>query len=71
MRVILGYDTDLQEDTKTMVLEDHKINKKILALWLEWKELERTSRRPDRSSKPSFIKKAFVQDVLDMPCSRL
>ena len=53
MRVILVYDTDLQKDTKTMVVEDQKISKKILALWHEWKELERTSRRPDRASKSS------------------
>ena len=31
---------------------DHNISKKILALWHEWNDLERTSRRPDRASKP-------------------
>ena len=32
-------------------------------------ELERTSRRPDRASKPSFRKKleSFEAEVLDMP----
>ena len=69
MRVVFGYDSDLQEDTKKMIIEDIQAKYKITSIWKQWMELERTSRRPDRASKPSFRMKleSFEAEVLDMP----
>ena len=67
--MISGHDTAMQEDTRKMVITDIKIKEKILAIWKDWKELERISRRPDRASKTSFQKRQerFLVEVLDMP----
>ena len=68
-RVIEGYDTNLKEATKVMVIKDIHAKAKIKSTWKQWMELERTARRPDRANKPSFIAKeeSFVREVLDMP----
>ena len=52
-----------------MIVEDRKIREKIIYIWKDWKLLERTSRRPERESKPTFIKKQdmFVNQGQDMP----
>lgn len=69
MRVIDGYDTNLQEATKVMVIMDLNAKAKIKSTWKQWLELERTARRPDREGKSSFQAKqeSFVREVLDMP----
>ena len=54
MRVIEGYDTDMQESTQVMIIKDVHAKAKITSLWKQWKELERVSRRPERASKASF-----------------
>ena len=56
MRLVHGFDSHLQESTKKMIIEDAIVRNKITSLWKQWKELERTSRRPDRASKSSFSK---------------
>ena len=56
-RVIMGFDTAMQEETKKMVAEDRNIVRNVLKIWKEWKELERTSRREDRCHTPGFKKK--------------
>ena len=68
LRVIMGYDTDMEE-TKKIISNDKNIKKKILKVWKEWKEMERTSKREDRCQTPGFKKKEekFVNDVVDMP----
>ena len=68
-RVIDGYDLDLQESTSVMIIKDVHAKGKIKSTWKQWLELERTSRRPDRASKASFLAKqeSFVNEVLDMP----
>ena len=52
-----------------MIFEDREIKKKILSMWKQFKELERVTRRPDRSYKPTFLAKQerFVNNILDMP----
>ena len=72
-RVIMGFDTAMQEETKKMVAEDRNIVRNVLKIWKEWKELERTSRREDRCHTPGFKKKEekFEKEVLDMPFSIL
>ena len=69
MRVILGFDSDLQEKTKKMIIEDQYACTKIISIWKQLMELERTSRRPDRATKASFLKKVenIESEVLDMP----
>ena len=71
MRVIDGYDTDMQESTKIMIIKDIHANTKIISLWKQWKDLERISRRPERANKASFQAKQeqFQMEVLDMPFS--
>ena len=68
-RIIQGYDQDMQENSKKMISEDFNIRRKILNLWEQWKEMERTSRRKDRCATPSFLERQvkFDQEVLDMP----
>jgi exonuclease III len=68
-RVIHGYDQDMQENTKKMIMGDFNIRRKILNLWKQWKDMERTSRRKDRGATPSFLEKQekFVHEVLDIP----
>ena len=68
-RVILGFDSNLQENTKRMIIEDKDARNKILSIWKQWMDLERTSRRPDRATKSSFLKKVenFETEVLEMP----
>ena len=58
----------MQENTKKMIMEDFNIRRKILKLWKQWKDMERTSRRKDRVATPSFLEKQekFVHEVLDM-----
>ena len=72
-RVIMGFDTAMQEETKKMVAEDRNIVRNILKIWKEWRELERTSRREDRCHTPGFKRKEekFEREVLDMPFSIL
>ena len=69
MRVIMGYDSDLQQETLKMITSDGNAKRKIISAWKSWKEMEKISRRPDRASKDSFKKKEvnFVNNVLDMP----
>ena len=69
MRVVLGFDSDLQEKTRKMIIDDQYACTKIINIWKQWMELERTSRRPDRATKASFLKKveSFESEVLDMP----
>ena len=71
MRVIEGYDTDMQESTQVMIIKDFHAKAKITSLWKQWTELERVSRRPERASKASFQVKQekFLMEVLDMPFS--
>ena len=68
-RVVLGYDSAMKEVTKKMIFGDQKIREKIMKIWKEWKVLERTSRRPDRANKLSFLKKQglFENEILEMP----
>ena len=42
-RVIHGYDQDMQENTKKMIMEDFNIRRKVLKLLKQWKDMERTS----------------------------
>ena len=46
------YDEDkaVQEDKK-IIINDQHLREKVISLWKEWKELERTSRREDRAQK--------------------
>ena len=69
MRVISGYDSDIKEETKKMIISDDNGRRKIISIWKTWKDLEKTSRRTDRAKKDSFIRKQedFVVNVLDMP----
>ena len=69
MREIDGFDSNLQEATAVMVIKDIHAKAKIKSTWKEWMELERTARRPDRATKPSFKAKEerFVKEVFDMP----
>ena len=41
-------------DKHIMIIEDKNIGRKISSVWEQWKNLERKSRRPDRSETPSF-----------------
>ena len=70
-KVIFGRDNvDDEEDSKRkMIIHDQNIKDKILKIWKEWKDLERTSKRSDRASTQKFKEKEakFVSDVLDMP----
>ena len=56
---------------KKIISEDKYIRTKIIDLWKNWKELRRTSLRPDRASKSAFLKKQenFANNMLDMPFS--
>ena len=69
-RVIMGYDSNLKEESVKMVSDDKNIQKKIITVWKDWHQLEKESRRGDRrGSTPGFLKKQdrFVNEVLDMP----
>ena len=71
-RVIMGYDSGMQEETPKMISDDKNIQMKIIKVWQEWLALEKESRR-ERATKPAFLKKQakFVDEVLDMPFSIL
>ena len=65
-RVINGFDDNLKEEAKKMIISDDNGRRKLISLWKSWKELERISRRPDRAMKNSFKKRQeeFVSYVL-------
>ena len=65
-RVINGFDDNLKEEAKKMIISDDNGRRKLISLWKSWKELERISRRPDRAMKNSFKKRQeeFVSNVL-------
>ena len=71
MRLIFGFDEFSQMQNKKIISEDKYIKTKIIDLWKNWKELRRTSLRPDRASKSAFLKKQenFANNMLDMPFS--
>ena len=52
-----------------MYIDDKYIMEKIINLWKDWKAMERTSKREDRCTKPSFPKQqdSFLQNILDLP----
>ena len=68
-RLVFGYASQTHLPNKGILQEERTIRTKILDLWKDWKGLRETSRRPDRASKSSFMKKEenFVINVLDMP----
>ena len=69
MRVISGYDSDMKEETRKMIISDDNGRRKIVSIRKTWKDLEKTSRTPDGAMKDSFIRKQedFLVNVLDMP----
>ena len=72
-RMILGFDKDLNEETKKMIVDDRYIKAKIIGVWKQWKELARIDKREDRANKVGFLnkKEKFVNEVLDMPLNIL
>ena len=68
-RVVLGYDIGMEEATKKIISDDKYILEKIINLWKNWRDMERTSKRKDRATKPSFLKQQdnFLTNVLDLP----
>ena len=72
-RMILGFDKDIQEEAKKMIVDDRFIKDKIIGVWKEWKELVKTSKREDRANKIGFLTKKdkFANEVLDMPLNIL
>ena len=56
-----------------MIMEDFNIRTKVLKIWKDWKDVERTSRKEDRAMKPSFLvmQEKFEKEVLDMPFNTL
>ena len=64
----LEHDKHADEALKLIVMDD-KIEAKVLSIFKEWKELEKTSRRKDRCEKDYFKMKVetFQTDKLDMP----
>ena len=51
-----------------IVKSDHHISDMVANMYKQWQELEKTSRRPDRSSKPAFLTKVNkFKDMLDLP----
>ncbi len=57
------------ESTRKIISDDKYILDKITNLWEDWNGMERTSRREDRATKPSFLKQQdnFLKNVLDLP----
>ena len=72
-RLIFGHDSHSLLHSKVIITDERYIRTRILDLWKDWKDLRKTSLRPDRASKPSFLNKEenFVKNVLDMPFSIL
>ena len=57
------------DEAMKLIIMDNKIESKVLSLFKEWKELEKTSKRKDRCEKDFFKQKVatFQTDKLDMP----
>ena len=55
-----------EDNSKIMIIEEHKIAKKIVELFSEWKTAERLSRRPDRATTLA-VKEATFRAKLDLP----
>ena len=43
-----------EQETLKIVIQDHKISVMVSNLHKRWRNMEQDSRRPDRSSKPTF-----------------
>ena len=71
LRLIMGKSTseDKREDeSMKLIIMTSKIEKKIANLYQEWKDLEKTSRRKDRSMNESFRKKEKdFEQKLELP----
>jgi hypothetical protein len=70
MKLIMGKNTidDKEDETMKLVIKTCKIEKKIIELYTEWKELEKTSKRKDRCIKDSFkTKEQNLLERLDLP----
>ena len=60
-------DEESENETLKMIQLDTNINRMVKDLYKKWCDLEKTSRRPDRSTRPAFLLKQeqFVAE-LDM-----
>ena len=64
----VGEDENKEQDALKIVIRDQRISETIMKLFKMWRSMEQDSRRPDRSSKPTFQTKLKIfKEDLEMP----
>ena len=64
----VGDQDDKEQEALKLVITDHRIYETVKNLFKRWRIMEQDSRRPDRSSKPTFqTKLKSLKEDLEMP----